>query len=162
LKKVFPSRLRELAGEMNTSEFARFLGLRQPTLSRYMKGERTPTVKQLQTICHKCGVTVNWLTGLTDDRSGGKPAVLPPPSPPLSPSPAASAGSSGADPAGSLVGILESNARAIEAHSRALEISARTMEASLETIRSQQALIARLVAGEGRGGKRLPGEGEKG
>lgn len=78
MKKVFSARLIELRGTRNTSEFARFLGMKQATLDRYVKMQRTPNGESIVQICKACGVSADWLLGLA-------PACASPP-PPFPPS----------------------------------------------------------------------------
>lgn len=54
---------------MNVSAFARFLGLNQKTLDLYIKGDRKPSVELIFSVCSKCGVSSDWLLGLTDTRT---------------------------------------------------------------------------------------------
>ena len=64
------NRLKTLLDERGTSvsEFARFLGMPQPTLNNYLKGERTPTIDSIVIVCNKCKVTSDWLLGLSENR----------------------------------------------------------------------------------------------
>jgi len=74
--KNFSAMLRQLQADMNVSEFARFLGMKQQTLNNYMKG-RVPTVESVVTVCKKCGVDSDWLLGLKEE-SGLKDGVVKP------------------------------------------------------------------------------------
>lgn len=66
---AFPSRLIELKGTMSVNRFARFLGVHQQTLNNYVLG-RAPSVDFIITVCQKCGVSADWLLGLTASRDG--------------------------------------------------------------------------------------------
>ena len=57
---------------MNTSEFARFLGLNQQTVYYYLAGERKISLEFVYTICEKCHVSADWLLDLP---GGVAPAV---------------------------------------------------------------------------------------
>lgn len=58
-----------LQGERSTSQFARDLGIQQSTLDLYLKGKRKPSVELVYCICRKCGVSSDWLLGLSEEKS---------------------------------------------------------------------------------------------
>lgn len=58
-----------LRGEMNQEDFAKFLGFSRPTVTLYESGKRIPDALALKTIAEKCGVSADWLLGLSDVRS---------------------------------------------------------------------------------------------
>ena len=58
-----------LQGERSTSQFARDLGMQQSTLDLYLKGKRKPSVELIYCICRKCGVSSDWLLGLSDTKT---------------------------------------------------------------------------------------------
>jgi len=60
--QLFAERLRELRGDRNKAEFARFLGVSAPVYQRYEDG-RVPRHDYLSVIAEKCGVSVDWLLG---------------------------------------------------------------------------------------------------
>ena len=66
---TFLDRLSELRGEMNTSQFSRFLGINQKSLDNYSKGQRKPSVELITTICTKCSVSADWLLGIKNDQT---------------------------------------------------------------------------------------------
>jgi transcriptional regulator with XRE-family HTH domain len=55
-------------GGRGVSEFARFCGLNQQTVDRYVKGERSPNGAGLSAIAVACGVSADWLLGISDAR----------------------------------------------------------------------------------------------
>lgn len=72
MKKIsdgFLSRLDECRKGMSVSAFARHLGLNQKTVDLYIKGERKPSAELIIAVCSKCGVSADWLLGLTGDRT---------------------------------------------------------------------------------------------
>jgi transcriptional regulator with XRE-family HTH domain len=69
----FVRRLKQLQNGRNTSEFARFLGVKQQTLDNYIKG-RKPSVEFIVTLCNKCGKSADWLLGLSETRENVLPA----------------------------------------------------------------------------------------
>ena len=75
--KEFPERLKMLKGDMNVSQFARFLGVKQQTLNNYLKG-RVPTLASVVVICNKCCVSADWLIGLVEkkERDVVQPSVV--------------------------------------------------------------------------------------
>ena len=65
----FYERFRELRGDMTQSDFAKKTGLSRPTIGFYENGERLPDAYKLKQIAEKCGVSADWLLGMTDVRS---------------------------------------------------------------------------------------------
>lgn len=51
---------------MTQAQFADFLGISRPTVGFYENGDRIPDAEILKKICEKCGVTADWLLGLSD------------------------------------------------------------------------------------------------
>ena len=68
--EIFSSRLRDTRGSASQKAFAAQLGLSQQTYCHYEKGDREPGLDVLQRIGVICGVSIDWLLGLTE-RSGG-------------------------------------------------------------------------------------------
>ncbi len=66
---VFTERFRELRGERDNTEFAKFLGISRQTVGFYCNGDRIPDALGLKQIAEKCGVSADWLLGLTDVRT---------------------------------------------------------------------------------------------
>ena len=67
-KSIFAERffkLREQRG-MSQKDFATFLGFSRPTVGFYENDERTPDADKLKQIAQKCGVSADYLIGLTD------------------------------------------------------------------------------------------------
>ena len=63
---IFGKRLRELRLEtlnMNQREFAKLLGIPQPSLSAYESGRNKPTIDSVINISDKCNVSIDWLCG---------------------------------------------------------------------------------------------------
>ncbi len=63
---TFQTRFRELRGAMTQSEFAEKLGISRPTVGLYESGARIPDAEVLGIIARKCGVSADYLLGLTD------------------------------------------------------------------------------------------------
>ena len=70
LAEVFSLRIKKLIGDGSVSAFARLTGLQQASMDRYVKGVHTPNAEALIAISSRCGVTTDWLLGLTDSREG--------------------------------------------------------------------------------------------
>ena len=73
MNTAFTQRLNKLRGNMNVSEFARFLGIRQSSLDCYIKGERKPSVELVVAVCLKCDVSSDWLLGLKTKHDADAP-----------------------------------------------------------------------------------------
>jgi len=67
----FLDRVEEVKKDLNTSAFARVLGMGQKTVDFYLKGERKPSVEFVVNICSKFGVSADWLLGLPDHGNTG-------------------------------------------------------------------------------------------
>lgn len=63
---VFTERFRELQGNQSNTEFAAFLGLSRQTVGFYCNGDRIPDALGIKVIAEKCGVSADWLLGLSD------------------------------------------------------------------------------------------------
>ena len=72
--ETFSDRLKMLQKGRNTSEFARFLEVRQQTLDNYLKGKRQPPIDFVVAVCNKCGIQPDWLLGLSDDPHAQQPS----------------------------------------------------------------------------------------
>lgn len=68
MSELFLVRLKELQGKESVSAFARHLEMPQTTLNSYVLGRRKPSVELIKRICLKCGVTSDWLIGISDVR----------------------------------------------------------------------------------------------
>ena len=64
--KIFSSRIRSMIGEGTVSGFARRVGLKQAAIDRYVKCVRSPNIDAVKTIASACGVSADWLIGLTE------------------------------------------------------------------------------------------------
>ena len=65
---IFAARFSELRGERTQAEFAQFLGISRATVGFYENGERVPDALVLRQIAERCGVTTDYLVGLSDNR----------------------------------------------------------------------------------------------
>lgn len=65
---IFAARFAELRGERTQAEFAEFLGISRPTVGFYENGERIPDAFVLKQIAERCGVTTDYLVGLSDNK----------------------------------------------------------------------------------------------
>lgn len=65
----FHERLLELQGKMTTTEFAKKLGLSRATVGFYLAGTRIPDALGVCEIAKKCGVSSDYLLGLTNSKS---------------------------------------------------------------------------------------------
>lgn len=74
MSDFFSDRLRELRGNRNKAEFARFLGIPAPMYHRYELGQ-VPKEDNLRVISKRCQVTVDWLLGLEDGEKKGADAL---------------------------------------------------------------------------------------
>lgn len=63
---VFRDRLRQLCGDRSNIEFAAFLGMSRQTIGFYLNGDRIPDALTLTEIAKKCGISADWLLGLSD------------------------------------------------------------------------------------------------
>lgn len=68
---IFADRFRELRGERTQAAFADFLGISRPTVGFYENGDRVPDAIILKQIVGRCGVTSDYLLGLSDNRTAG-------------------------------------------------------------------------------------------
>ena len=71
----FLERLKELQGNGSVAALARRIGIRQNTFDLYMKGRRKPSVELVFSIIHNCGVSFEWLFGLSDERGPSMPVA---------------------------------------------------------------------------------------
>ena len=70
IAEIFSLRIKKLIGDGSVAGFARLTGIQQPSMDRYVKGVHTPNAEALIAISSRCGVTTDWLLGLTDFRDG--------------------------------------------------------------------------------------------
>ena len=68
MQNILIRHLKELQGDLSVTAFARVLEMPQNTLDCYIKERRKPSVDFILRICAKCGVSADWLLGLTDAR----------------------------------------------------------------------------------------------
>lgn len=71
LKEHFKTEFYKLRSERNMSQaaFAEFLGISRPTVGFYENGQRLPDAETLGKICRKCGVSADYLLGLSNSWS---------------------------------------------------------------------------------------------
>ena len=77
MKKIFSKRLLELVGDQPVAAFARFVGIGQNSIDRYLKMQRTPNGDAIRQIAQAANVSADWLLGLSDQRSALRPAEYP-------------------------------------------------------------------------------------
>ena len=75
LAAVFSKRLKRLIGGESINAFACRMGLQQSSVDRYVKAAHAPNAEALHTIATRCGVTTDWLLGLSDSPSGDADAA---------------------------------------------------------------------------------------
>lgn len=63
------NRLKELRSikKMTQKEFSAFLGIPQPSVSAYENSKNSPTIEVLIDIANKCNVSLDWLSGRTNN-----------------------------------------------------------------------------------------------
>jgi len=66
---IFADRFNELRETRTQEDFAEFLGISRPTVGFYENGERLPDALLLRKIAIKCGVSADWLLGISDTKS---------------------------------------------------------------------------------------------
>lgn len=64
---VFRERLNSLKGSMSVTEFAHKIGLSRQTIGFYLNGDRIPDVQLLLQISQECGVSADYLLGITNE-----------------------------------------------------------------------------------------------
>ena len=65
---VFPDRMRMLADEFPSVKlFADMMGVDKYTIYHYIQGKGLPRAEILRDVCLNCGVTADWLLGITND-----------------------------------------------------------------------------------------------
>ena len=53
----------------SVSDFARLLGMKQPSVHFYLSGQRKLSLEFIYSVCDKCHVSADWLLGLSDARA---------------------------------------------------------------------------------------------
>lgn len=66
---VFQERLQEVVGRRSVTEFAKELQISRQTLGFYLNGDRIPDALTLANICERCGISADWLLGLSETKS---------------------------------------------------------------------------------------------
>lgn len=59
----------------NRKEFAEMLGIPYRTITNYENGQREPGGDYMVTVADACGVTVDWLVGRSNEKTGVAPAT---------------------------------------------------------------------------------------
>lgn len=62
---LFRERFLQLKGERTTVEFAQVLGMSRATVGFYESGQRIPDALGIKKICKTCGVSADWLLGIS-------------------------------------------------------------------------------------------------
>lgn len=65
----FQAAFNELMGDMTIKEFADKLGMSRATVGFYSAGQRIPDALGIKTIAEKCGVSADWLLGLSKEKT---------------------------------------------------------------------------------------------
>lgn len=65
----FRERLNEVKGDSTIDRFARKVGVARATMGGYLAGTRLPKADHLKQIAEKCGVSADYLIGLSDAQS---------------------------------------------------------------------------------------------
>lgn len=65
LQTTFVKRFDELREGRSNTEFAKYLGLSRQTVGFYLNGQRLPDMANLKAIAKKCGVSADYLLGLS-------------------------------------------------------------------------------------------------
>lgn len=66
---IFAERFSSLRGNRTQAEFSEFLNISRQTVSFYENGDRIPDALALRDIALKCGVTSDWLLGISDAKT---------------------------------------------------------------------------------------------
>ena len=67
--KIVIKRIKELQGDESENSMAKRLGISQVTLNYCLSGKRKPSLDLVYRICDIYGSSIDWLLGLTDQRS---------------------------------------------------------------------------------------------
>ena len=78
MKNIFPSRIRELRGEASQVSMSRKIGVSQPTYSSWEAGIKLPLATQIHQVSITCGISADWLLGLSERRDGAVQTVTDP------------------------------------------------------------------------------------
>jgi transcriptional regulator with XRE-family HTH domain len=70
--------MRELRGETSQVSMARKIGVSQPTYSCWEAGVKMPLAIQIRQISITCGISTDWLLGLSDRRDGAVQTIIDP------------------------------------------------------------------------------------
>lgn len=66
---IFAERLKALRGKTSQADFAEKVGISRPTVGFYESGDRIPDALTLKQIAEACGVTTDYLVGLSDNKT---------------------------------------------------------------------------------------------
>nr|WP_295680306.1 helix-turn-helix transcriptional regulator [uncultured Lachnoclostridium sp.]DAE03933.1 MAG TPA: helix-turn-helix domain protein [Myoviridae sp. ct2cn10] len=69
--EILATRLKELRNSMfmTQKEFSEEIGFTQATLSAYENNQKKPSLDIVRDIAKKCGVSIDWLCGLSDNKN---------------------------------------------------------------------------------------------
>lgn len=65
---IFAERLKALRGKTSQADFAEKVGISRPTVGFYENGDRIPDALTLKQIAEACGVTTDFLVGMSDNK----------------------------------------------------------------------------------------------
>lgn len=74
--KVFSERLKLGMAGHKQSAISREIGVGQPNLSMYLKGESKPSLDVFRALCVSLRLNANWLLGLSDTNTAGSSQVV--------------------------------------------------------------------------------------
>lgn len=68
---ILAKRIKELRASLNLTQkqFTELVGCTQATLSAYENGAKSPSLEIVKGIAEKCGVSIDWLCGLSDEKN---------------------------------------------------------------------------------------------
>lgn len=71
---ILAKRIKELRTSLNLTQkqFAEIVGCTSATLSAYENGAKSPSLEIVKGIAEKCGVSIDWLCGLSDEKNSHK------------------------------------------------------------------------------------------
>ena len=76
MENKFSTRLKELRGSISQNQFARKIGAKQTTYNYWESGLKEPSMASIIQISMTCGVSADWLLGLSGERITTKKTSL--------------------------------------------------------------------------------------
>ncbi len=76
--KNFPMRIKKLRGDLTLQAFSNKIGINLKTYQHYEAGTRKPSVAAILQIAAACGVSADWLLGLSGDPAAPAPTTAGP------------------------------------------------------------------------------------